>query len=169
MILDFKEIPIANSGSGEQDTFELFARDFLQAIGYKIIQHPDRGADGKKDLIVQESRIGLSGSTNVKWLVSCKHYAHTGKSVSDTDEPNILDRVATHQCDGFLGFYSTLPATSLGRILDSLKSRIETQHFDKEQIESKLLESLFSKISHLFIAKIKPLPAFLISVIMRKS
>ena len=52
MILDFKEIPQANLGSGLQDTFELFARDFLSYLGYRIIQDPDRGADGKKDLIV---------------------------------------------------------------------------------------------------------------------
>lgn len=29
MVLDFKEIPQANIASGEQDTFELFARDFI--------------------------------------------------------------------------------------------------------------------------------------------
>lgn len=141
MILNFKEIPQANGGDGLQDTFELFSRDFLQILGYKIIQHPDRGADGKKDLIVQETRIGISGETKIKWLVSCKHYAHSGKSVSDTDEPNILDRVSVHGCQGFLGFYSTLPATSLGKNLDSLKTRIDTQHFDKERIEKTLLES----------------------------
>lgn len=73
MLLDFKEIPQANLGSGNQDTFELFARDFLQILCYEIIQHPDRGADGKKDLIVRESRLGLSGVSHLKWLVSCKH------------------------------------------------------------------------------------------------
>lgn len=141
MVLDFKEIPQANLGSGEQDTFELFARDFLQTLGYKILQQPDRGADGKKDLIVQEARVGLSGTTHIKWLVSCKHHAHSGKSVFDKDEPNILDRVAVHNCDGFLGFYSTLPSTSLGRNLESLKSRIEVQTFDSVQIEKVLLDS----------------------------
>lgn len=141
MILDFKEIPKANTGNGEQDTFELFARDFLEILGYKIIQNPDRGADGKKDLIVQESRQGLSGTTHIKWLVSCKHYAHSGKSVSDTDEPNILDRVSTHGCDGFIGFYSTLPATSLGTNIQGLKAKIETQTFDREQIEKILLDN----------------------------
>jgi len=141
MILNFKEIPQANSGDGNQDTFELFARDFLEVLGYKIIQHPDRGADGKKDLIIQEIRYGISGSTTIKWLVSCKHYAHSGKSVNDTDEPNILDRVSVHKCDGFMGFYSTLPATSLGTNLTSLKSKIEVEHFDNERIEKTLLDS----------------------------
>jgi hypothetical protein len=30
--LDFKEIPQANLASGEQDTFELFAREFLECL-----------------------------------------------------------------------------------------------------------------------------------------
>lgn len=141
MILDFTEIPKANTGDGYQDTFELFARDFLELLGYEIFQHPDRGADGKKDLIVIESRPGLSGVSKLKWLVSCKHYAHSGKSVSDTNEPNILDRVTVHDCDGFIGFYSTLPATSLGKNIEGLKLKIGVQTFDREQIEKTLLES----------------------------
>lgn len=54
MLLDFKEIPQANTGSGLQDTFELFTRDFLQYLGYRILENPNRGADGKKDMIVEE-------------------------------------------------------------------------------------------------------------------
>ena len=141
MILDFKEIPKANTGNGDQDTFELFARDFFEILGYEIVQQPDRGADGKKDLIIQESRHGISGITNIKWLVSCKHYAHSGKSVNDGDEPNILDRISVHECDGFLGFYSTLPATSLGKNFDGLKKRTNIDSFDRERIEKIMLES----------------------------
>jgi len=60
MILDFKEIPEANRGTGLQDTFELFTRDFLSFLGYRIVQDPDRGADGKKDLIVDEVIKGIT-------------------------------------------------------------------------------------------------------------
>lgn len=34
--INFKEIPEAHLGGGMQDTFELFARDFLSHLGYKI-------------------------------------------------------------------------------------------------------------------------------------
>ena len=141
MILNFKEIPQANTGNGDQDTFELFARDFLEVLGYEILQHPDRGADGKKDLIIQETRFGISGQTKIKWLVSCKHYAHSGKSVNDNDESNIYDRVKVHKCDGFLGFYSTIPATSLGTNLNALKDNIHIEYFDREKIEKNLLDT----------------------------
>ena len=90
MILDFTEIPQANKGGGLQDTFELFTRDFLQLLGYRIIESPDRGADGKRDLIVDEILSGINSEVTLRWLVSCKHYASSGSSVSDSDEINNL-------------------------------------------------------------------------------
>lgn len=136
MILDFKEIPQANGGSGLQDTFELFTRDFLQYLGYRIVLAPDRGADGKKDLIVDEVIPGLVSEYTIRWLVSCKHYAHSGSAVKDTDEPNIIERLRQHGCDGFMGVYSTLPSTSLSGLLSGIDNKIV---FDHEKIEGLLL------------------------------
>lgn len=136
MILDFKEIPQANQGNGLQDTFELFTRDFLQYLGYRIVSNPDRGADGKKDLIVDEVIPGITSEYNIRWLVSCKHYAHSGAAVKDSDEINIKERLEQHGCDGFMGVYSTLPATSLSGLLAGIKNKTV---FDHEKIESLLL------------------------------
>ena len=111
--LDFKEIPQANLASGEQDTFELFARDFLDLYGFEVLSGPDRGSDLGRDLIVLERRTGVGGETQVRWLVSCKHKAHSGQSVGLSDEQDISDRLRAHGCNGFIGFYSTLPAASL--------------------------------------------------------
>lgn len=139
MILDFKEIPEANTGSGLQDTFELFTRDFLAYLGYRIIQDPDRGADGKKDLIVEEVIKGITSEYTIRWLVSCKHYAHSGAAVKDSNEINISDRIKQHDCDGFMGVYSTLAAVSLSGLLNGQKHSII---FDREKIESRLLENI---------------------------
>lgn len=139
MILDFKEIPQANIGGGLQDTFELFSRDFLAFLGYRIVQGPDRGADGKKDLIVEEVIKGITSEYTIRWLVSCKHYAHSGAAVKDTDEINISERLKQHKCDGFMGVYSTLPATSLTGLLSGISNY---QIFDREKIESKLLDNI---------------------------
>lgn len=139
MVLDFKEIPEANSGTGLQDTFELFTRDFLSFLGYRIVQDPDRGADGKKDMIVEEIIKGVTSEYAIKWLVSCKHYAHSGHSVKDSDEINISDRLKQHHCDGFMGVYSTLAATSLAGML---KGQKYYTIFDHEKIESYLIDSL---------------------------
>jgi len=140
-ILNFKEIPEAHKSSGLQDTFELFARDFLSFMGYTIITEPDRGADGGVDLIIEEKRIGIGGATIIRWLVSCKHQAFSGKSVSPTVENNIRDRVETHNCNGFIGFYSTLPSSGLSTNLEGMKDKFEYQIFDKEKIEKELLHS----------------------------
>ena len=136
MILDFCEIPQANSGGGLQDTFELFTRDFLQYLGYRIVADPDRGADGKKDLIVDEVIQGITSEYNVRWLVSCKHYAHSGAAVKDTDEPNICERLKQHGCQGFMGVYSTLQSTSLSGLLSGINNKMV---YDHEKIEGLLL------------------------------
>lgn len=145
MTLDFKEIPRANTGTGDQDTFELFARDFLETIGYSIVREPGRGADRGRDLIVREDRKGVGGTSLIDWLVSCKHYAHSGQSVRPSDEQNISDRVGSHDCQGFMGFYSTIPSDSLvetlNRSKESNSSLIrEYQFLDSKRIESILLE-----------------------------
>jgi hypothetical protein len=140
--LDFKEIPQGNLANGEQDTFELFAREFLEMTGYEILSGPDRGSDGGRDIIVQEIRTGIAGTTHVKWLVSCKHKAHSGSSVGLTDEQDITDRVRLHDCAGFIGFYSTLPASSLTKKLEGFVTTVpgfEFQIIDKEKIERVLL------------------------------
>lgn len=141
MIIDFKEIAVANKGGQYQDLFEQFACDFLESVGYKIIRRPDRGPDGKKDLIISESRVGINGETTINWLVSCKHNAHSNKSVNDTDEQDIYDRVLKHNCQGFLGFYSTITASSLSDKLNSLGDRIEYAVYDASRIERDLLLS----------------------------
>ncbi|WP_020162044.1 restriction endonuclease [Cycloclasticus pugetii] len=140
-ILDFKEIAEAHKATGLQDTFELFTRDFLSFMGYKVITDPDRGADGGVDLIVEERRTGVGGETNIKWLVSCKHKAFSGKSVSPIDDANIRDRVESNGCQGFIGFYSTLASTGLSTNLEGMKDKLEYQVFDKEKIEGQLLHS----------------------------
>tara|TARA_R110002012_G_scaffold56749_3_gene145790 strand:- start:589 stop:1548 length:960 start_codon:yes stop_codon:yes gene_type:complete len=140
-VLDFKEISEANIADGKQDQFELFSRDFLSFVGYEILTEPDRGADGGVDLVVLEKRTGIGGETLVKWLVSCKHKAHSGKSVYPTDDLNIRDRVEANKCDGFIGFYSTLASSGLAGNLQGLKGKIQIQVFDYEKIESNLLHS----------------------------
>jgi hypothetical protein len=140
-IIDFTEIPRANIAGGEQDTFELFARDFFEMLGFLIDVGPDRGQDGGRDLIISEQREGIIGTTTIKWLVSCKHKAHSGQAVLDGDELDIRDRVRVHGASGFIGCYSTLISSPLGRKLEGLKQELPYMIFDKERIETQLLES----------------------------
>jgi len=141
MIINFKEIPQANKGGGHQDRFEQFACDFLETIGFEILWRPDRGADEKKDIIVSETRKGIENDTVVKWLVSCKHFAFSGDAVYSKDEPDILDRVYAHNCNGFMGIYSTIPGSSLSKKLNGYKNKIEHTIYDSARIEREILSS----------------------------
>lgn len=135
-MIDFKEIPPANIANGEQDTFEFFARDFFNCLGYKIIENPARGADGGRDLIIKEIRIGASEwVSEVKWLVSCKHFGHSKKSITPSIEQNIIDRLSANDCDGFIGFYSSVASEGLTKILKNVPNQI----FDLKKIEEQIL------------------------------
>jgi hypothetical protein len=154
-ILDFREIPQSNLATGRQDDFELFSRDFLEYLGYLIISEPNRGQDGGIDILVEERRLGVGGQTNFSWLVSCKHYAHRdsgkGKAVGIDDEINIGDRVDSHGCDGFIGFYSTIASSGLDDKLAkwSKQKNKEVQIFHHGKIE----KYLFDRKKGIVIAK----------------
>jgi hypothetical protein len=136
MLIDFKEIPQSNGTGHQQDIFEKFCRDFLESMGYTVLSEPGRGADGGLDIKVEETRTGIGGITRVTWLVSCKHYAHSGKSITKVVEPDIRDRVEAAQCIGFIGFYSSTIGQSLIDFLGALPKGIAYQLFDNEKIES---------------------------------
>lgn len=146
-VLDFTEIPIAAAGAG-RDQFELFAREFLEYAGFRIAEGPDRGPDGGRDLVVEEVRTGPVGETHVRWLVSCKHKAHSGAAVTVDNEQDIQDRLIAHNCVGFIGFYSTVPSSGLTTKLAKLKTirnasgpSFELKIYDPEKIEKQLLAS----------------------------
>lgn len=138
-LIDFTEIPEAHRASGMQDSWELFAADYLALQGYEIVDRPSRGPDLGKDLIINETRKGIGRETIIRWLVSCKHKAHSGRAVGLDDEPDIIERVENWRCSGFMGFYSTLPSSSLLERLKSLESRLEFLIVDRSQIEGGLL------------------------------
>lgn len=144
--IDFKEIPTSSKGP-HRDDFELFCQEYFEALNCTVTERPARGPDGGKDLLVTEHRSGPLTSTVTKWLVSCKHYVHSGKAVGVADEPDIDVRVKQAEADGFIGFYSTLPSASLAERLNKLG---HPDPMNRETIESKLLsnqrlESVFSR------------------------
>ena len=161
-MLDFKEIPPADTGNGDQDSFELFAREFFaEVLHFEIVSEPNRGADGGKDLIAVEHQIGSLSSTDIRWLISCKHKAHSGHSVKPTDEDSIIDRLKQHKANGFIGFYSTLPSTGLNERLDSfITSECKIEVFNHERIETELIRAKkYELIQRFFPASYKKMQA----------
>ncbi|MGD1832492.1 MAG: restriction endonuclease [Sphaerochaetaceae bacterium] len=139
MVLDFKEIPRANGSGGDQDTFELFAREYLVSNGFSIESGPERGPDGGRDILAIETRQGKFTQSKFRWLVSCKHFAHSGSSVSETDEQNLHNRMKKFNANGFLAFYSTIISSGLSKFFDTCKNDFEVEILDNANIERELL------------------------------
>jgi hypothetical protein len=131
------------------EMWELFVRDLLVELGFIIESGPDRGADGGKDIIAREIVKGNLGSHEFRWLVSCKHFAHSNKSVTEKDEPNILERVHSFKAYGFIGAYSTIPSSGLNSRLKSLKETGDLSNYrilDSKVIESHCISTGFSNL-----------------------
>jgi hypothetical protein len=150
-IIDFREIgsPKTDHPSGKdapigisnlQDDFEFFCQDFFKLVRKLTIFAPiSRGPDNGIDLGVEEK---LSDGRTVRWLVSCKHKAHSRASVTDDDEKNIIERVSKWKCDGFIPFYTTAPSTGLASLIEGVEGfgkRVE--RYFKDRIEQELLTS----------------------------
>jgi hypothetical protein len=141
-MIDFTEIQ-----NGE--VWELFARDFLTELGFYVESSPDRGSDAGKDILVSEELGGTLGSYRLRWLVSCKHNAVSGKSVNEDEERNILERMESFEADGFIGFYSTVPSSGLNSRLRQLRDggRIKDfRIFDHKLIENYLIRIGYSML-----------------------
>jgi len=114
-MINYTEIPT------DGEIWEQFAEEFLTSLGLSTDSPPDRGPDGGKDLLMTEVISGPVHTEPFRWLVSCKHYAQSGSSVSEiSHEKNILERVKAFKADGFLGFYSTIPSSGLNTRLRAL-------------------------------------------------
>lgn len=120
-IIDFTEIKPAHK-------FEQFAADVLHSKGFEINIGPAEGPDGGMDMVVTDTLIGRVSTKPVKYLVSCKHL---NRAVGTSDEKDIESRVRSHNCDAFMGFYSSHVTQGLNDKVYGLKSNPrQSLHFD---------------------------------------
>jgi hypothetical protein len=140
-MIDFSEI-----SDDDGEIWELFARDFLQEMGFFIEHSPDRGPDGGKDIIITEELKGSLGNYKFRWLVSCKHYAKSNKSVQEKDEINIQERLESYKADGFIGFYSTISSSGLNTRLRQLRENGKIKDF--KIFDHKLIENYLIRIGY---------------------
>lgn len=146
-LLDFREIASANrlfnskqaipiGMSSSVDDFELFAQEFFTSVKkMKIFKSVSSGPDLGIDL-------GVIDHSGFRWLVSCKHYAHTDKPVPIEKELGIFEKTKNWNCHGFIAFYTTAPSATLDQQLSGAeKGGIKVERYIKDRIESELLAS----------------------------
>lgn len=146
--VDFRELPAQSRDGHLSDAFELFAREFFEALGFRVTEHPARGTDLGRDLVLDDVLVGKFATESMRWIVSVKHNAHSGRSVQPRDEPDPKGAVDAAQAHGFVGFYSTLPSTHLRNRLAGLRG-VKVKIYDHAAIERELLrpdmEDLFRR------------------------
>lgn len=148
-ILDFREICSANAlhksvkhaslgHSNVADDFELFCLEFFEHVKkFEIFRFVSNGPDLGIDLgVIENTKDGP-----IRWLVSCKHYAHSNQYISDKVEYNIVEKVGSWDCDGFIPFYTSVPSTSLSQALSGAEKYTKVKRFYKQKIESELLST----------------------------
>jgi hypothetical protein len=104
MPIDFTQIE-----SGED--FELLCEDLLQAMGFTVEAKVARGPDLGKDIIATKTVTDTVGFSEMhRYLVECKHYAKSGKSVPEDVIGSPIARMGTHKCDRYILATSTVPS-----------------------------------------------------------
>lgn len=131
-MLDFTEL------SDDGQDFELLIRELLFTKGYRVLWS-GAGPDGGRDLLCYENRDSLFAGDTRKWLVQCKHFARSGRSVGVGDLDNIVDSCNHHDADGYLLVCSTWPSSSLVNRLEAITASprhdIIATYWDGVQVE----------------------------------
>ena len=100
------------------------------------------------------NRTGPLGSFRRRWLVQCKHFAHSARSVSRNDIPSIVDDFRQANADGYLLVCSTHPSSSVVQKLDEisneLSNRLITTILDSVELEKRLNEPRGFALAHIF-------------------
>lgn len=138
-MIDFKEVSYSTKDGRDPDEFEKFCSEFLNVLGYEVIEVPARGPDGGIDIKVRDIKRDKNEGviSEIYWLVSCKHYATSGNAVGTSHEINIRDRLESNNCVGFMCLYTTIISAPL---LNQLKSQnIPHAIFDNRRIESEII------------------------------
>ena len=140
-ILDFKELSTSRASSPAGEDLEGLVRELGKRLGLS----PDwagRGSDQGRDLFFIERRKGVLGSEDLRWLVSCKDFANSGRSVSEHDVGSVSDKVRQHSADGFLLVTTTTASTGLKAVLDAFHTQgsVKTKVWDRHELEDFLLQ-----------------------------
>lgn len=112
----------------DPEEFELLCEDLLQAMGFIIEAKVARGPDLGKDIIAAHTMTDPAGFVETRrYLIECKHYAASGKSVQERDIGSPIARMGTHQCDRYILITSTVPSEKVRAQLSGLPNAVS--HF----------------------------------------
>ncbi|MFA0047893.1 restriction endonuclease [Vibrio sp. 10N.261.51.F11] len=134
MVIDFTEIR-------DDHAFENFCMHLMEIMGLKIAVRPAKGPDGGRDIISEEpNRFTAMG---YRYLVSCKHYAGSRRSVGNSHDEANANKLVEHGCNGFMFFFSTAYTENFKTSVEKVcnQKRCSYRIFNCYDIENILLSS----------------------------
>lgn len=108
-MIDFSELP----ENGVK--FEQLIRELLILEGFEV-HWTGVGQDGGRDLTLIEKLEGPLSNYERKWLVSCKHFANSSKSVGREQAGNITEDCRAVGAEGYILACSTQPTAGLVKL-----------------------------------------------------
>ncbi|MCD8050692.1 MAG: restriction endonuclease [Clostridiales bacterium] len=133
-MLDFKEL------NKDGNDFELLVRELLYNKGLEVYWS-GKGPDGGKDLLCIERYQSCFKEFTRRWLVQCKHNAHSEKAVGISELGVIENSCGQHNADGYLLVCSTFPSAAVVTALEGIEKnrKITTAFWDCRALERQLL------------------------------
>lgn len=102
------------------EQFEKLCVDLLEAEGFmNVMASGGAGGDQGRDISAEELITSRTGKQWIlQWMVQCKHYAASGRSVGHREVADIIDFLSTHDADGLLVITDTNLTASLVKKLE---------------------------------------------------
>lgn len=134
MLIDFTEI-------NDDHAFEQFAQLFLKTLGFNVTRVAAVGQDGGVDLICEQKPV--YGNIGYRWLVSCKHYAGSRRSIGKANDQADERTLREHRCNGFMFLYSTPVTEILRQSVERVASNAGAgfHFFTPWEIENEIIKS----------------------------
>lgn len=134
-MLDFTEL------SQDGRDLELVMRELLFSLGLNVTWS-GVGPDGGRDLVCTDISTGAIRKYSHKWLVQCKHFAHSRRAVGLNDIDNIVDSCAQHNAEFYMLVSSTSVSSGVVQRIESItnnqNNNITGDFWDSAVIERKL-------------------------------
>jgi hypothetical protein len=150
MPLDFCELP------KDGTALEQLVRELLLVSGLRA-SWTGEGTDAGTDVLAEETATGPLGSFRRRWLVQCKHKAHSGKAVGRKEVGDFVADCRQHDADGYLLVCSTRPSSGLISKLNDTAGRpdnsVVTACWDSVELEKRLTEPRAFPLAHQFFPK----------------
>jgi hypothetical protein len=108
--IDFSRLP------KDGRRFEALICELLRAMNFPILEEPAIGTDGGRDILIERVTRDHFGERRERVVVQCKHFAHTGRAVSEGDLGVWTNALQRYGAQGYLLVTSTTITENLNRV-----------------------------------------------------